>query len=67
MKMVILGASAPKCDSKPSNPTSSSQVGTMAGSVMVKKGARGSTAMVGHRTAYQGLLQAPKIPGIFDH
>jgi hypothetical protein len=31
MKMVILGASAPKCGSKPSNPTSSSKVGTMIG------------------------------------
>ena len=65
--MVILGASAPKCDVKPANPTSSSQVGTMSGSVINKKGARVSNSMAGHRTHYQGLLQAPKIPGIFDH
>jgi hypothetical protein len=39
----------------------------MTGSAMIKKGARGSTSLAGHRTQYQGLLQAPRIPGIFDH
>jgi len=32
MKMVIMGASAPKCQTKPKNPTSSTLVGTMIGS-----------------------------------
>jgi hypothetical protein len=32
MKMVIMGASAPKCQTKPKNPTSSTLVGTMVGS-----------------------------------
>jgi hypothetical protein len=67
MKMVILGAQAPMCDKKPTNPTATSQVGTMSGSVVLKKGARGNTSMHGHKPQYQGLLQAPKIPGIFDH
>jgi hypothetical protein len=51
MKMVILGASAPKCDKKPGNPTSTSKVGTMIGSVAgEKKLARGSTvAAAAHR------------------
>ena len=53
MKMVILGASAPKCDIKPVNPTSTSKVGTMVGGVAgEKKIARGSTSQTAHRPQY---------------
>lgn len=44
MKMVILGAQAPKCEDRPKKPTQTSNVGTMVGQVAsgmsVMKGAR---------------------------
>jgi len=68
MKMVILGAQAPKCDRRPQNPTSSAHVGTMQGQqVRAKTGDRSSATAAGHRPAYQGLLQAPRLSEIFDH
>lgn len=70
MKMVILGASAPKCDKKPQNPTSASMVGTMSGSNATggaRLASRGATAGAPHRPQYQGLLQAPRLSEIFDH
>jgi len=64
MKMVILGAQAPKCETKPQNPTSTSRVGTMTGHAAsglraTNKGGKKDAVM--HRQQYQGLLQAPKI------
>ena len=44
MKMVILGAQAPKCEDRPKKPTQTSNVGTMVGQVAsgtgMMKGAR---------------------------
>ena len=67
MKMVVRGAQAPKCDTKPTNPTSAARVGTMSGQAAGKLGPKGSVAVTDHKQQYQGLLQAPRIPGIFDH
>ena len=69
MKMVVLGATAPKCDKKPSNPTSTSVVGTMVGSRAGTKPGQVRDAVVDaqHCPQYQGLLEAPKLSEIFDH
>ncbi len=49
MKMVILGAQAPKCDKKPQNPTSSSKIGTMHGTHVKGKNAARLQTAEGHR------------------
>ena len=67
MKMAIFGAQAPKCEKKPSNPTSTSVIGTMYGQNAGKGKTRGATASTAHRPQYQGLLQAPRLSEIFDH
>ena len=56
MKMVILGATAPKCDKKPNNPTSTSRIGTMYGSNpkghVTRKTCGPKSAVPGHRPQY---------------
>lgn len=58
MKMVILGAQAPKCDNRPQKPTATSNVGTMVGQVAsgtrAMKGARNELRV--HRQQFAGLL-----------
>ena len=75
MKMVILGATAPQCDKKPPNPSSTSAIGTMVGqtakinakstmshhSISTRQYRRKEPTV--HKQQYQGLLVAPKLTG----
>lgn len=63
MKMVILGAQAPKCESKPSNPTSTTAYGTMIGQATSQNKLNRDISFTKkdkvHKHQYQGLLNPP--------